>query len=99
MAGKDALNYSLEIEYLFKSITNSDTVSRDSIENDFNNGLKYFLKYLSKHNYLGDTNFNYWYEMYKLPDGMKLSEALEDDTLKESLEELIAWVKTLKKNL
>lgn len=97
MAGIDALNYSLKIEYLFKGITNSDNISRDSIVNNFNNELECILKFLSNHNYLGDTNLNYWYEMYKLPDGIKLSEALEDEILKEKLDELVAWIKTLKK--
>lgn len=99
MAKKDALNYSLNLEYVFKSVTGSDSVIGGNLETNFNDELEYILTHLSSDKYLGDTNYNYWYEMYKLPDGMKLSEALEDDTLKESLEELIAWVKTLKKEV
>lgn len=97
MAGKDALNYSLNLECVFKSVTGSDSVIRGNLETNFNDELFLILNFLKSSSYFNSTEFNYWYEMYKLPDGMKLSEALEDNTLKESLEELIAWIKTLKK--
>ena len=97
MAGKDALNYSLNLECVFKSVIGSESVTRDNLETNFNDELEYILTHLSSDNYLGDTNYNYWYEMYKLPNETKLEEALKDELLRETLDELIVWIKMLKR--
>ena len=92
-----AHNYSTHLEAVLENTTAFKLYSRNNLVNNFNDELHNILMYLSSDGYLGDTNFNYWYEMYKLPNETKLEEALKDELLRETLDELIVWIKMLKR--